>query len=803
MDWKKKIQIKKNSIIESYNRLTANEHTGEQLFLLGLAAYLAISMWATTMFPLTALVSKIFKLSFLALVGLKILLYDHYHMKPLVAMALAGACMVLALYFSSYAIILVCLVMVAGSKDVSFEKILQTYLLIIGGIMLLAFVASLLGVIENLQYETTSRGIRNSFGIVYTTDFAAHVFYLILTFFYLKGENLRYYHYILTLGICGLVYYFCNARLDSASIALVVLLFALGNGVLHAKHMGRRLKILWTRLWEQAGPLVVPAMAAGMLSRAKEQKEGKFFGGLMKFYEKILRLSLRFKPIVLLLVIVLLIVSMKASFAKGTAFMPDMDSTQISMTLTLPKDTPLAETAEVTDRVVEKLMEMDEVVDVGAMASTSNMGMLTGGGNSSTNVTSLYISLREDKERDNLEIARDIEINIADILETAQAEAAIETSTMDMSALGGSGITVQIKGRELDTLQEIARDVAAIVESVEGTVDVSDGLEESTGELRIIIDRNKAIEHGLTVAQIFQQIQAKLADATSATTLETEIEEYDVYVKNAKDLELTRNLVKDLEIERSKQDGTKDKIKLSDIAVFESTQAPKSVNRVEQSRYIGVTASVADGYNIGFVSGDVEKALQNYEMPSGYSFTMSGENETINEAMKQVYLMLLLALIFMYLIMVAQFQSLLSPFIIMFTIPLAFTGGFMGLVISGSEVSVIAMIGFVMLSGIIVNNGIVIVDYMNQLRAEGMEKKEAIVTAGKTRIRPVMMTALTTILALSTMAFSDDMGADMSKPMSVVTIGGLIYGTLLTLIVIPCIYDIFTRDRKKKEDLEN
>ncbi len=548
---------------------------------------------------------------------------------------------------------------------------------------------------------------------------------------------------------------------------------------------------------------VVPAMAAGMLSKAREQKEGKFFGVLMKFYEKILRLSLRFKPVVLLLVIVLLVVSMKASFAKGTAFMPDMDSTQISMTLTLPKDTPLAETAEVTDRVVEKLMEMDEVVDVGAMASTSNMGMLTGGGNSSTNVTSLYISLREDKERDNLEIARDIEVNIADILEMAQAEAAIETSTMDMSALGGSGITVQIKGRELDTLQEIARDVAAIVESVEGTADVSDGLEESTGELRIIIDRNKAIEHGLTVAQIFQQIQAKLADATSATTLETEIEEYDVYVKNAKDLELTRNLVKDLEIERSKQDGTKEKIKLSDIAVFESTQAPKSVNRVEQSRYIGVTASVADGHNISFVSDDVEKALQNYEMPSGYSFTMSGENETINDAMEQVYLMLLLALIFMYLIMVAQFQSLLSPFIIMFTIPLAFTGGFMGLVISGSEVSVIAMIGFVMLSGIIVNNGIVIVDYMNQLRAEGMEKKEAIVTAGKTRIRPVMMTALTTILALSTMAFSDDMGADMSKPMSVVTIGGLIYGTLLTLIVIPCIYDIFTRDRKKKEDLEN
>ncbi|MDE7258996.1 MAG: efflux RND transporter permease subunit, partial [Lachnospiraceae bacterium] len=155
-----------------------------------------------------------------------------------------------------------------------------------------------------------------------------------------------------------------------------------------------------------------------------------------------------------------------------------------------------------------------------------------------------------------------------------------------------------------------------------------------------------------------------------------------------------------------------------------------------------------------------------------------------------------------YLIMVAQFQSLLSPFIIMFTIPLAFTGGFLGLYISGSEVSVIALIGFVMLSGIIVNNGIVLVDYINQLRSGGMRKREAIITAGRTRIRPVMMTALTTILALSTMAFSDDMGADMSKPMSVVTIGGLIYGTLLTLIVIPCIYDIFMREKKETGDSE-
>lgn len=171
--------------------------------------------------------------------------------------------------------------------------------------------------------------------------------------------------------------------------------------------------------------------------------------------------------------------------------------------------------------------------------------------------------------------------------------------------------------------------------------------------------------------------------------------------------------------------------------------------------------------------------------------------------------MFIVGVIFMYLIMVAQFQSLLSPFIILFTIPLAFTGGFMGLWISGSEVSVIALIGFVMLSGIIVNNGIVLVDYINQLREQGMTKYEAIVEAGKTRLRPILMTALTTILGLLPMIISSDSGSDMIRPMSIVTIGGLIYGTLLTLFVVPCIYAILNRkkdravQRKSKRNPKN
>lgn len=544
---------------------------------------------------------------------------------------------------------------------------------------------------------------------------------------------------------------------------------------------------------------VVPAMASGVLSKVTPKEDGRFFGGLIKAYEKVLALALKTKPVVFLLVLVLLVGSATAAFAKGTAFMPDMDSTQISMTVTLPKDTPLSHTGEVTDEILDKIAEIDEVVDVGAMANASSLTMLTGSGNSSTNETAVYISLDENKKRTNEVIADEIENRISDIVEREDAEIAIETSSMDMSAMGGSGITVQIEGRELDTLQKLAKEVAGIVEGVEGTTEVSDGLEESTGELRIIVDRDKAIEHGFTVAQVFQQIQGKLAAATSATSLETEIRDYDVYVKNAEDMALTRELVKDLTLDRTKNDGSKETVKLSELAAFEDTETSMSVNRLNQTRYIPVTAQLADGYNIGLVSDAVEKALEDYELPDGYTIEMTGENETITDAMQQLYLMLILALIFMYLIMVAQFQSLLSPFIIMFTIPLAFTGGFLGLLISGSEVSVIALIGFVMLSGIIVNNGIVLVDYINQLRAQGMEKKEAIMTAGRTRMRPVLMTAMTTILALSTMVFSHDMGADMSRPMSVVTIGGLTYGTLLTLIVIPCIYDVFSREKKREK----
>ncbi len=535
---------------------------------------------------------------------------------------------------------------------------------------------------------------------------------------------------------------------------------------------------------------VVPAMASGMLKKTKEQKEGRFFRLFVKGYEKVLRFCLRFKPLVLILVVALLGLSAAAAISNGTAFMSDMDSTQLTVNVELGEEATLAETGAVTDEVVERLKQLPDIADVGAMAGGSSMSALTGSGGS-THSTSIYVTTVQEKSMSNEELAKVILEKTADL----EAEITVDASSMDMSALGGSGIVVQVEGRNLDTLQTVAKDVAAMIAGVEGVGEVSDGMEDAEEELRITVDKEAAMEYGLTVAQVFSQVSVRLAEAASATTLEESDKDYGVYVISEADEALTRDLLESMLIEGTGEENAEVEVPFSQIADFEMVQSLSAINRADQTRYLTVSASLAEGYNIGQVSARVEETLSDYTLPEGCRLVFAGENETINEAMEQVVLMLVLALVFMYLIMVAQFQSLLSPFIIMFTIPLAFTGGFFGLYFTGSEVSVIALIGFVMLSGIIVNNGIVLIDYMNQLRAAGMEKKEAILTAGRTRIRPVFMTALTTILALSTMVFSQDMGAEMMKPMSIVTIGGLVYGTLLTLIVIPCVYDIFIKDK--------
>ncbi len=539
----------------------------------------------------------------------------------------------------------------------------------------------------------------------------------------------------------------------------------------------------------------VPMMGSKMLKKTKETKH-PWFDRFQAVYGVVLERLLHVKLLVLLVMTALLVASAMAAMSKGTAFMPDMESTQMSVTVTPPEEGDFEELCQLADQVTEQIQSIPDVESVGAMAGGSGIasGLMGGGGGDSV---SLYIILKEDKEMTNDAIAG----RITELTQDLEGEISISSSNMDMGALAGEGLSVQVRGRDLDTLQEFAKEVAEVVSGVEGTAEVSDGMEETEKEFRITVDKEKAAKYGMTVAQVYQLVYEQMENDTADDSISTDIKDYDVYLESVEQSEASLQTLKKLTFTyEDKENGEKSEIPLSQVAAFEEMESLTSISRDGQERYVTVSAKIADGYNVGLVGNAVDQALEGFGLPEGYSIAMTGENETINEAMEQLLLMLALAVAFIYLIMVAQFQSLKAPFIILFTIPLALTGGFLALFLTNSEISVIAMIGFIMLVGIIVNNGIVMVEYINQLRKEGMDKRDAIVEAGMTRLRPILMTAMTTILAMSTTAFGNDMGSDMSRPMAVVTIGGMIYGTVMTLVVVPCIYDLFYSNKSMVEE---
>lgn len=407
----------------------------------------------------------------------------------------------------------------------------------------------------------------------------------------------------------------------------------------------------------------------------------------------------------------------------------------------------------------------------------------------------MYAILKENRELSN----KEIEKKIYELTKDLDYEITVSTSNMDLSSMMSSGIQIVIKGKDIETLQSIAKEVTTNLEGLEGIEKVDSGISDTQKEQRVIVDKNKAMEYGLTVAQVYQVIAANVTNEKEATTVTIENKDYPVVVVKQEEKKTMADTLSSMVLTGSKN-NEKVEVKLSDIATIEEADGLDSISHDNQERYISVLATIKTDSNIGLVGRDVENKLKEYNAPAGYTVELQGESETINQSLKDLATMILLAIVFIYLIMVAQFQSLKSPFIVMFTIPLAFTGGLFALWITRCDISLIAMLGFLMLSGVVVNNGIVFIDYANGLRIEkGMKVKDALIETGKARLKPILMTALTTILGLSTMAFGIGMGAEMIQPLGIVTIGGLIYATILTLYLVPALYMMMNKDKKEKQ----
>lgn len=543
---------------------------------------------------------------------------------------------------------------------------------------------------------------------------------------------------------------------------------------------------------------LVPAMGQRMLRKIKSQKNPEN-SKIIKGYEKSLRFVLRHKVCSILIVVAVLGASIFGALAKGFSFMPNMSSTEVQISAKLDDNATLEETIDTAEQINKVLNGYDEFETVGVItgSSTSLMG-LSGGSSSDTGRVTAYGVLKDEYTKKSEEICNRLSTD----LEKVKGEISVSggSSTGSMSTLlGNGGIEITLYGDDIETLKKTAEDMAKQLETVEGIDETDSGVGATSPEIKVSVNKAKAAEKGLTVAQVYQQVASAVASEKTSTALTNgNGSDLDVVIVKDESKKVSPDTIGSIDITYKDSEENEKTTSLSSIADISKSETLDVITRQDQKRYLSITGTLKDGYTLTDVSNKAEKLFDDYKFPEGCSIEFAGSNKATMDAMSQLVLMLLLGVVLIYLIMVAQFQSLKSPFIIMFTIPLAFTGGFLGLLITGFDVSVVSLIGFIMLCGIIVNNGIVLVDYINRLRRDGKERVEAIVDAGKTRMRPILITALTTILGLSVMALGIGTGAEMMQPLAIVCIGGLIYATFMTLYIIPVIYDAFNKKELRK-----
>ena len=556
---------------------------------------------------------------------------------------------------------------------------------------------------------------------------------------------------------------------------------------------------------------VVPAAASTVLKKA-EPKQLKWFDKIQDKYAKSLEWCFRHRALPLLAAVVLLAFCGWRVFSMGVELLPTITSNEAIVTLSTTKDLSKEDSYAIAGKAMEAMLEVDHVEEVGITTDTRVAGMDIGQLGLPTTITDLLnaansygtyqvnVMLDESLSSSEIETARQALEDALSGIEDCTAK--VEISGMqELTSQLASGLSVKIYGADAETLSQLSEKVVDIVNDTDGFANATNGLGSGDATINLHIDRDKVRSYGLTVAQVYQQIAAKLTTTTTAQTPVT-VDGSTMSVQISNNLDpVTKENMMDITFETTvmSADGTTSTgtCTLADMATWDTGSAPDSITSEDQTQYVSVTADTLDGYNTTVQARVLEKKLNEFalsdEMPEGCSFSMGGESDSVNFMVNEMVQWLALALPFVYLVMVAQFQSLLSPFIVLFTIPLAFTGGLLGMLFTGQQLTMISLMGFIVLMGTVVNNGIVFVDYANQLRLGGMERRAALIATGKTRMRPILMTTLTTVLAMLQLVFSNDMASQLMSGMAIVIICGLSYATLMTLYIVPILYDILFR----------
>ncbi|MDD4565006.1 MAG: efflux RND transporter permease subunit, partial [Eubacteriales bacterium] len=508
---------------------------------------------------------------------------------------------------------------------------------------------------------------------------------------------------------------------------------------------------------------------------------------LTEEYLKFLKYSLYHRKKIVLWALIILVSSSGLVVFVGGELLPTTDEGSLTITAEMPYGTSLEETDEIIsgieEYVVTNIPEMEVCsVEIGS----SNMFSLN-----AANEASVTVNLvdKRNRKRSTTEISNQA---AADLQNIVGAKLTIEEmSTMNMS-MGTSPISLILKGDDLETLKKVSLDLQNIVKGVKGTVNVTTDMTEGNPELRVMLQRNNAAKYGITSYQLAQTLESALNGAT-ATTLKTNGEETDIVLSLSDDYKESIENLKQIII----ASPTGQLITVGEISNFSFDNSPSQINRQDQVRTVTISSNIS-GRDLQSVSNDINKAVSEYRLPVGYSIETGGEQEEMAESFTNLFYALMLSVLLIYMILASQFESLLQPFIIMLAIPFALSGAFLALFITGTPLSLVAFLGIIMLGGIVVNNSILLIDFINQNKKVYPTREDAIINAGRFRIRPILMTMMSTCLALLPLSLGIGSGAELQAPMGITVIGGLIFSTIITLVIVPVFYTIMDDRRLKR-----
>jgi len=543
---------------------------------------------------------------------------------------------------------------------------------------------------------------------------------------------------------------------------------------------------------------LVPAVASllfktGTAREYKERFERGWFTPVRTSYERTLRGVLRHRPTVVITMLVSVVVAFWGIFQIGAEFMPEADDPMNVMQVRLPVGTPLDQTDRVVRTIEDYARSHPAIKHVAVMIGPSgdaHAGANAGRGMGAADVNEAMVLLRmadkEDRALTSAEIIEDLRSRLPDV-----KGAKFTFADTGMGAMGtgadSSPIAVRIFGPEIPRLQSIAEQAAGRMREIEGLRDIVVSAEEGKPEMRIILDRDRAAEQGLSVYQVASTAKTAVLGSV-VSRFRVGGDEWDIRVRfDEKDRDSIEK-IEDIVI----LSPTGGSVRLGDVADVQYDVGPLRIAREGQERKVTVSCSVA-GRDIGTAVEDIRAAMKDVFIPSGYNVDYGGTYKDMQETFWSLLQAIIAAVILIYMVMAAEFESLAQPFVIMFTVPLAFVGVVAGLAIFGMTLSMPAFMGLVILTGIVVNNGIVMIDYINQLRRRGIEKHDAIVQGAVLRLRPILITSVTTILGILPMGLSTSEGSEMRAPMGIAIAAGLTFSMLLTLFVIPVIYSIVDR----------